>query len=90
MELKITFTLSDRVVFLHEVCLPLGSKWLAEWTNNQDRDAYYKQMALGRYIVSAILDEKSEYCTTIPIYDWNLIRESIYKYMDVIDIKVIN
>lgn len=87
MELKITFTLPDRVVFLHEVCLPLGSKWLAEWKDKQNRDAYNKQIALGRYIVSAILDEKPEYCIQIPKYDWDLIKMAIFKYINITSIR---
>ena len=80
MELKITFTLSDRVVFLHEICLPLGSKWTKEGKQRE-------QMALGRYIVSSILDEKPEYCIQIPKYDWNLIKMAIYKYINITSIR---
>lgn len=85
--LQIKFTTEDRIVLFHEVCLPLGSKWLTEWNNNQNSESYYKQMALGRYIVSEILDDKPEYCITIPKYDWDLIKMAILKYINIISIK---
>ena len=86
MELQITFTIDDRLVFLHEICLSLGSQWIDEWNNYQNSESYDKQRALGRYIVPAILDDKPEYCITIPISDWDLIKMEIYKYINITSI----